>query len=192
MPEDPLQAVCAGGTRCLGWCAWGGRILQERKQFYFKPRGPAQPRGPLCEACGDTATPVTRTPGPPTPWHQREFPLSAHGHLCRGGLRLPPSLRLLRPLSRGCLERESSRHLPLVPPGPHPGLTPRPGSGSLGGTTWNPGRVTGCQRCGAGWGALVTAGNVLHPHHLRREGLGLPDGCGPLEGAVLSTRALQL
>ena len=42
-----------------------------------------------------------------------------------------------------------------------PGLTPRPGSGvprrhHLG----NPERVTGCQRCGAGWGALVTAGNA--------------------------------
>ena len=45
VPENPFQAAYTGGTRCLGWCACGGHILQERQQFHFDLRGPAQPKG---------------------------------------------------------------------------------------------------------------------------------------------------
>lgn len=184
VPENPLQAVCAGGTRCPGWCAWGGHILQERKQFHFKPRGPAQPKGPLCEACGDTTTPVTRMPVPPPPWHQHEFPLSAHGRLCRGGL------RLLRPSSQGRLERESRRHLPLVLPAPWTDPTAR----LRGPSKAPPGESGEGHRVPAMWswmGGPRHRRQRPHPHHPGREGLGLPDGCGPLQRAVLSMRALQ-
>ena len=118
---------------------------------------------------------VTRTPGTPHPWHQRELPPPRSAVSCAAAASAsPPSLCLLRPSSEGCLELCIQSR-----PASDPGLTlrwlrdpctpgccptarlrvPRRHDLERGQGHWEPAtwKWTG--------GTFVTAGHAPYPHH---------------------------
>lgn len=118
---------------------------------------------------------MTRTPGTPHPWHQRELPPPRSAVSCAAAASAsPPSLCLLRPSSEGCLELCIQSR-----PASDPGLTlrwlrdpctpgccptarlrvPRRHDLERGQGHWEPAtwKWTG--------GTFVTAGHAPYPHH---------------------------